>query len=246
MDSQALYGSLVAVHGLAGALSLLSAVVPMVARKGRSIHRKSGWIFVAAMTITAATGWIIAGLWLAVPLAVQALPATISDDQAAAVALRMRIFAVLLVYLALLIASTVWHGLRAVRARRSPTPLGRHVLDRSLPVAMLVGGIAVLVFGLLHDRVVHIAFGALGATSGYTDLRFALAPAARRTQLIVRHLGAMIGAVIAAVTAFAVFGAGPRLADVLPGHLTFLPWLAPTVLGIPLIAWWGRRYRRAL
>ena len=57
-------------------------------------------------------------------------------------------------------------------------------------------------------------------------------------------MGSMLGGGIAFHTAFAVFGA-PRLwAYEIAGPLAVLPWILPTVIGIPTIAVWTRRYRR--
>jgi len=57
-----------------------------------------------------------------------------------------------------------------------------------------------------------------------------------------QHMGSMLGAGIAAHTAFLVFGAG-RFVD---SSLSNSPlvWLAPTIIGVPATIIWTRYYRR--
>ena len=58
------------------------------------------------------------------------------------------------------------------------------------------------------------------------------------------HLGSMLGGGIAFHTAFAVFGIQRLIAYELPGALTVLPWLLPTIVGVPAIIAWTRHYQR--
>ncbi len=240
-----LYGSLVAAHAGFGLLGLAAAFVPLVARKGQGLHRRAGWVFVVAMSGAALSGAIIAGLWMAAPLAMVSFDAPISAERASELAAARRLFAALLLYLALLVFSAPWHGVRALRARRrGAVPLGGRALDRALPAALLIGGVALVVLGVSSGAIVHIAFGAFGAFGGYQDLRFMTRPPARRA-LVVRHLEAMLGGVIAGVTAFLVFGAQRWLGEVVPSSLMFVPWLAPTALGSIVIVAYRRRFRTA-
>ena len=58
------------------------------------------------------------------------------------------------------------------------------------------------------------------------------------------HLGSMLGGGIAFHTAFLVFGLGRFVSLDIPGVLAVLPWLLPTLIGIPAIVLWTRHYRR--
>lgn len=245
MELRDLYVVLVFCHGLAGALSLVAALVPVLARKGGAVHRRAGWAFVAAMCFTATTGLVLAGLWLAVPLAIHRPSTPLGPEEAAAVAGRIRVFAVFLCYLAALIFAGVWHGVRVLRQRRPGAPgLGQRALDRGLPALLVVGGVAMVCLGLARGSALLAGFGILGLAGGYSDLRAVGATPARGPAAVLRHMEAMLGAVIAALTAFAVFGSGRLPGSVLPASLYFVPWLLPAALGIPAIAALKRRYRR--
>lgn len=87
-------------------------------------------------------------------------------------------------------------------------------------VGLLAGGDS---FG-----VVMGVFGAIGAFVGAADLRAFYAGA--DGPWLVSHLSRMVAGYIATVTAVAVVNAGPVPAVV--------AWLAPTVLGVPLIWYW--------
>ncbi|ACY17289.1 hypothetical protein [Haliangium ochraceum] len=246
MNPLDLYAALVRSHAFFGILGLLAAFVPLLGRKGGALHRRAGWTFVLAMLFTAVSGIVIAALWMAVPLSLRSSSAALSPGDAARLVANARIFAALLMYLAVLILSALWHGVRAMRVRRraaATRELGGHLLDHALPWLMFAGGIALAGFGLFHAQIVHIAFGILGGLGGYQDLRVMQAPPQRGRPLLIRHLEAMISACIAAATAFLVFGARHWLDGLLPSSLAFLPWLAPSALGMLLIAKYKRRFR---
>ena len=69
-----------------------------------------------------------------------------------------------------------------------------------------------------------------------SDVRILRDGGARGKLRIVRHLTLMIGATIAATTAFTV----NTIHGVEP---VWLPWLAPTVLMVPIILVWVRKVR---
>ena len=243
MELLDIYSVLVACHGVAGALGLVLALIPSLARKGGPLHRRAGWGFVVAMTFTAGTGVILAGMWLAVPLAVKPPSAPIDAEEAARLVANLRVFGVFLCYLAVLILSGVWHGVRILRAGKSDAhALGNRILDRGLPALLLAGGVALLYLSLARGSVLLGVFGTLGILSGYDDLRTARAPRARGRAAVARHLESMLGAVIGALTAFLVFGARSLPGGLLPESMYFVAWLAPAALGIPAIALLERRY----
>lgn len=83
-------------------------------------------------------------------------------------------------------------------------------------------GIVFLVFGLLGLRIVKTDFSAF---RGKLDIQ--------NTWLII-HIQRMIGAYIAALTAFLVVNN-----KILPGYIA---WLLPTVILLPLIIIWTKKY----
>lgn len=81
---------------------------------------------------------------------------------------------------------------------------------------------------------VFLVFGCTGMLFVYQDQRNFRSPSILRRVAIVAHLQRMVGSYIAAVTAFLVV------------NNSFLPpllaWLLPTLLLVPLIIIWSRRY----
>ena len=88
-------------------------------------------------------------------------------------------------------------------------------------------------------QALFTAFSLIGIANGISQLRYWLRPPTHRMHWWFEHMGAMLGACIAATTAFLVVNAG-RL-----GLETFslAVWLSPTVVGVPTIVLWTRYYQ---
>ena len=96
---------------------------------------------------------------------------------------------------------------------------------------MLVFGAVLLVSGEMMGLVL-LAFGGLGGGFGLSDWRqFRRQPLTGKRR-IAAHLTRMLGGTIATVTAFVVtnFQFSP----------SFVQWLAPTVVLVPVIVYWNR------
>ena len=102
-------------------------------------------------------------------------------------------------------------------------------------VGMLLFGVYLLITGI-SDGVTLIVFGIIGAVMTRSDLKMYRAGGVKGKDRIIVHLGRMLGATIATLTAFVVtnFVFEPA----------FILWLAPTVLITPIITWWSIQVRR--
>lgn len=237
------YLPLVTLHIAAGVASLLTLVPPLVARKGGAWHRRVGMAFVAAMAVTAVSGLVIAGLWITVPLTVKPPAKLLSPAEAAARIAMMRQFGCFLAYLGVLILQSVTSGMRAVAVGRRRAVHGA-LVDRAMAVFVLGTGAALAIAGICHSSVLMIVFGAIGGLGGWRDLRYHLRPQTERRAWLLRHLDSMLGAVIAALTAFSVFNAHRLLGAALPDELAFLPWVLPTLIGVPAARAYRARFTR--
>lgn len=198
------------VHVLGGGVALAALPVALIARKVRGVHTVSGLVFVGGMGAAVISALPLA--WL------------VSSPFLAGVSL----------FTAYMILSG-WRWLR----RPGFGTTARW--GRGLAAAMFVSATAMVVVGvqqfLAGDTlgIVLLVFAAIGSSLAAEDLTTLAAKRsvgkARRTQL---HLGRMIGAGIATVTA------------VLVVNVTLEPqwalWLAPTLVGTPMIALWTARY----
>src|SRR5262245_44924735 len=206
-----MYPLLLSCHIAGGTTALLSAAVALTTAKGDRAHVYSGRAFVIAMSVVFLT----------------AVPMTLIRPN-----LLLLLVAVFSFYLAL----SGW--LRARNRSGVPVPL-----EWMAAIAMVVAAVAMgiqgieLVRGGDHMGIVLLAFGGIGAALAASDLWLLRAQAYRGTTRIAWHLARMLGATIAALTAFAVVNIRVEPA--------FAVWLTPTVILTPLIFYWTARVQRS-
>jgi hypothetical protein len=85
-----------------------------------------------------------------------------------------------------------------------------------------------------------VIFSALGIVNGVGQLRYWLRPPASPMHWWYEHMSGMLGASIAAVTAFLVNNA----AHLGLPNTSLIVWLTPGLIGGPATAMWIRYYRR--
>lgn len=88
-------------------------------------------------------------------------------------------------------------------------------------------------------NIVLVVFGVISALLVFGELRIYITHLRNREvpklQWLTQHIGMMIGAYIATSTAFIVV----NVSNVNPA---WLPWILPTVFGVPLIVYFTRKY----
>lgn len=137
-----------------------------------------------------------------------------------------------LFYIAVFALFQSYSGYRSIRNKS----LRPNTLDWIVPALALLTSALMLISG----KMVLMVFGGIMLLLSLRDLQtfykilkgLPLPP----KQWLTRHIGMMIGAYIATVTAFVVVNVG----NINPA---WLPWLAPTALGMPLMAYWMRKAR---
>ena len=235
-----LFDALIGLHVATGFVGLAAFWVPVFAPKGGRTHVAAGRIYaycayvVTLSALTAAGGRVlsyrIAGIGLAERPDLYG-------------------FALLLGYLGVVTLAMVRQGIRVVTTKRAPETL-RTPLHEALGWASIAGSGAAVAFAFgAWSAVSPVLLGMcpIGLFTGVGMLRLMRAPGrVRRMGWLYSHLGSMLGGGIAFHTAFLVLGA-QRLWDYeLAGPLAVVPWLLPTLVGIPAIAAWTRHYRRRL
>lgn len=202
---------LLAIHIAAGLAALASALLAASIKALRLPHR---WHVVSGRVFVAG----MFGIFLtAVPLSL----------------IGGILFLLLVAILSLYLAIAGWR--EAVRHRT-----GGAWIDRAAPIAMVLAGTAMAVWGGLGlvagnvGGIVLLAFGAIGLLVSFEDLRRIGRPSEGAAR-IAHHMSRMMGATIAVVTAFLVVNVHFE-----PGWVI---WLGPTVLLTPVIFVWARRIR---
>ena len=214
--------SILYLHVTGGSAALLSMLIPLLTKKGGLTHRRAGWVFVSGMTVVSITALLLAGYrW--------ATDSSLQGREAGA----------FLFFVAILTATSVSGGVRVLRAKTRTAP-HRHPWDLGLPALLIASSIAAAVHGLSTGNHLFTAFSVIGFFSGSGNLAYWMTPQTHPMHWWFEHMSSMLGACIAATTAFSVVNANNL------GLQTFalLVWLAPSAIGIPTIAIWTRYYRR--
>jgi hypothetical protein len=213
-------GSLLrAIHIAAGFLALLCFWVPLVVTKGNRTHRTVGRVYVWAMFVAAITAIALA------PIRMAQRPVERWG------------FTLFLAFIAVLAFASAFHGVRILKQK---TRTGPHsaLVDFVPPTLLAAGGVALFAFGAAKGFALGVFFGPVGVLVAIPQLRRLRAAPQEKQWWLLGHLASMLVASITTVTAFMVVNAR----HFLPSY-TMLAWMAPTLLGIPLIAYWRRAVR---
>jgi uncharacterized membrane protein len=210
------------LHIAGGTAALLSMVIPLVTVKGGRTHRRSGWVFVSGMTVVSITALLLSGARY------------FFDPRPEAKA-----FALFLFYIAILTGNAVSVGVRVLRTKNR-TDAHTHPWDIGLASLLTLTSIAMAVYGIATSTILFTAFSIIGLVSGLQGLYYWLRKPTSRMHWWFRHMTAMLGACIAATTAFLVVNA--PLAGVTRG--SFIVWLTPSVVGTIATSVWTQYYRR--
>ena len=210
-------GTLQSVHVAAGAVTLAALGIALLSGKGGVLHRRAGWVYVAAIGVSVATSWILGVIRL------------LDDDRS------NDANAFVMAFLGLLTANAVFAGLRVLRVKDRVGP-HTNPLDVGSSVVLGLASLAVGGYTLWHGSPVFTALAAVGAFRAIDQLRYWRRSPDAGMHWRDEHLANMMTSGIAALTAF--------LLNVFARSSPLL-WLAPGVVGGVAIILWQRSYRRS-
>lgn len=123
---------------------------------------------------------------------------------------------------------------------KSRTKTKADVLDKLVSGSMLLTSIAMITIGFLgmaqkiDQSILYLFFGSFGVFMTLKDFHTFTVFREKKNAWLRSHLGRMVGALIASVTAFLVAGL----------HIgTTLIWILPTVIGTAYIIYWNNKFR---
>lgn len=209
------------LHIAAGFTGLVTLWVPLVVKKGGTLHRRVGWVYAIAMAIVAITGIVISGAKL--------FDENPGNDDGA----------LFLLLVGLLAGSAANAGVRALRLKGT-SDATRHPWDVVLSGLLALCGVAAAVSGAVRGLPLFLVFGVLSTAVGLGHLRGWLRPPSSRMDYWYRHMGGMLVSGIATVTAFLVV----NIRSLGVQEYAFLVWTLPGVVGGAGITAWTRHYRR--
>ncbi|MBX2962688.1 MAG: hypothetical protein KF687_09260 [Cyclobacteriaceae bacterium] len=204
-------------HIFAGIISLIVAPLAMVVHKGGNAHRLWGKIFFWCMT------WIFVSA--VILSAVKWIP--------------------FLLLIAVFSYYSVYIGYRALYLKQLHLGKGVAWYDWAMSAiagifnfSFVVWGAYKAINGATSLGLLAVGFGLGGLMMVRAELSRYLKPPASKFHWFYRHIGSMMGGFIASVTAFSV-----QVMHFMPG---VMQWIWPSLVGVPLIIYWVRTYRKKL
>ncbi len=200
-------------HIAGGTIGLLAGTYVIIAKKGDKIHKRVGKLFALSML-----GAGFSSLILAVLHHINFLFAV----------------GIFTIYM----TSTAWRYLHLKKIAEGQKP---QIIDWTLMVFMIIGSIWFIKMGVQsllekdYFGVIIILFAWRGLNFVYQDYKTYKGQITSKNYWLLYHLQRMTGAYIASLTAFAVVN--------FTNSMSFLPWLLPAIILVPLIVKWTRKYK---
>lgn len=211
-----LYKVIVIIHVISGMSAFVAAPIAMIVKKGGNAHRKWGKFYFWCMTFV-----VISGIIMSVVLE------------------NLFLFCVAFFAYYLVVSGYRW------LYRKKPGNIQKvATIDWVIVIIASVFNIGLLILGALKiindssDAFGYISsvFGLIGINFAYQNVKQFYTPPKEKQAWLYNHIGGMIGAYIATVSAFSAV------------NFSFLPdivrWLWPTVIGTPIISLWIAYYRK--
>lgn len=208
-------------HVFFGAICLISGLIPMLVKKGGKVHNRSGQIFF----------WSMFGIFIT-----------------ALILITFYRFSFFLLVIGVFSFYNCFTGYRVLYRKK---PGQQTWVDWTGALITLGAGLSFIgtaVYNLAQGSgftpyvILLCAFGFFTSSTAMTDIRIFRKPDMdEKLWWFYHHMGAMGGAYIAAITAFAV-----QMSESHFSHLEYswLAWLLPAAIGVPGFTFWARSYRK--
>jgi uncharacterized membrane protein len=227
------FDGFVILHILAGSVGLVSFWIPVIARKGSTLHRQWGRLFTRTMLVTGFAALGISGCTLYDPLA--------THPHLTDAAWTRGIFGWMMLGLAVLTLNLAWYG-RSVLEHRDAHRGNLEWRNLALQILLAIAAINCAIQAWRIGQPVMLGMTAIGVATVITNLRFMLKAQPARLEWLKEHIKALVGAGISVYTAFFAFGA-VRTVPTLALHPGL--WSIPLVVGLALIIHHQRRVGRS-
>lgn len=202
------------IHAFFGGIGLLAGTFLMFSKKGNQLHRQLGKIFSVGMLISSILSLFICSF----------------PNHHNSFLFTIGIFTIYMILL----------GNRVLKYKKKGY---QNKLDKVISGVMFFTALVMIIL-TFYQKIMHnnfpillLIFGALGLFMSYKDFKFYSNPENHK-KWMMSHVGKMVGAYIASVTAFLVAGAG------FGGN--FYAWILPSIIGTAYIIMWGRKLNRKL
>lgn len=199
--------------------------MPIFSKKGGKTHRKIGEIYIRLMWLVIFSGVIL----------------TISKFHEGEI--EAGIFLGFLVFLA---ARPVWYGIAILKSKNTlSTRLKNYHI--ALKLMLFFYGIFMLIYTFKFQDLalapLFIAFGVLGLFAGLDAWRD-FKNTSTDSNWLKEHFEGMLVSGVAAYTGFLAIGGYEFINKYMVGNWVLIPWLLPSVVGMSLILFYKKRFKK--
>lgn len=213
-----LFSFFLIIHIVAGTFGLLSGTINIIRKKGDKLHKLIGKLFLYSMLTVGLSAFMLS-------------------------VMHPNYFLFIVGVFTFYLAAT---GNRYLSLKGLGSTQKPKLIDWILTLSMLIFGFAFVLFGIYHLirsntlGIVFVFFGLIGLNMVRRDIKNYQGKIKIPNFWLMAHLQRMMGAYIAALTAFLVVN-GNYINLPLPG---FLMWLLPSIILVPLIFRWSKKYNQ--
>lgn len=196
-------------HAMFGGIGLITGIGSIIVKKGSTIHKRMGKLF--------SIGMITSSL-ISIPISWMPNHENL--------------------FLFLIGLFTIYLVLAGNRALTFKTKEKADWIDKIISGSMLLFSLLMVimgVYGVLNSvsiSILYLFFGGFGLYLTIKDFRFFNNLNKEKNAWLIAHIGKMIGAFIASITAFIIAGLGIG---------SLIAWTLPTILGTIYILYWKRK-----
>lgn len=235
-----LHSLLLKLHIALGVIALLLFWLPMLSRKGSGLHRKSGRYYGYIMKAVAMSGLIMTAMVWFDPIGIKGAGLMV-DGQISQRKLDFYMLINLFLFLlSLLTWVTIRHATGSLLCKQNRVALRYWSYQAPVWLLLLVAPYAAWQ-GFQFNMPLVMVFAGISLITCFSILTYLHSKTVTTNRWLIEHASAMIGSGIAAYTAFFAFGGRALFAELLTGHWMMLPWLLPSLIGIPATIWFKRR-----
>ena len=207
--------TLIYIHAFFGGVGLITGMISVFVKKGGVNHKKAGKVFAYSMIISSLISLFVAKM---------------PNHQST--------------FLFLIGVYTIYLVLAGNRALsfKDKSKINPTLTDKALSGTMLLVSLTMIVIGIVafikhtNNGILYVFFGGVGLMNTLKDFYdfHTKAFTEKKNAWLISHLGGMVGAFIASITAFLVAGL----------HIgTTLVWITPTILGTIYIMLWNKKLK---
>ncbi|QFZ55671.1 hypothetical protein FEZ18_13120 [Oceanihabitans sp. IOP_32] len=203
---------LIYIHAFFGGIGLITGIASIIVKKGSVLHKRMGKLFSIGM---------ISSSVISIPISWMPNHENL--------------------FLFLIGLFTIYLVLAGNRALTYKTKVKPDRIDKMISGCMLLFSLIMIIIGIYgvfnntSFSILYLFFGGFGLFLSIKDFLFYNNFSRPKHSWLISHLGKMIGALIASITAFIVAGLGI-------GNL--IAWTVPTILGTVYIVYWKRKMKR--